>query len=129
METDQIDSQELPARVRRGATLIRDEVSVRWPAGHVEIALIQLQRRRQQRRFAVAGATLSVVGVGLVAALGFGGYVRDELAARGLIAPLPGAAPGEARGTDSAAPAATPAAKTPPAVAVTSPVVIPLPVP
>jgi hypothetical protein len=129
METDQIDSQELPARVLRGATLIRDEVSARWPAGHVEIALIKLQRRRQQRRYAVAGATLSVVGVGLVAALGFGGYVRDELASRGLIAPLPGAAPGEARGTDSAAPVATPAAKTPPAVAVTSPVVIPLPVP
>jgi len=52
------ESQELPINVLRGAALIRDEVSVRWPAGHVEIALIQLQRRRQQRRYAVAGATL-----------------------------------------------------------------------
>ena len=85
------DSQEIPARVLRGAGLIREEVGVRWPAGHVELALIQLQRRRQQRRFAAAGATLSVTGVGLVVALVFGGQIRDELAARGLVRPVAGA--------------------------------------
>jgi transmembrane sensor len=79
------DSQEIPARVLRGAGLIREEVAVRWPAGHVELALIQLQRRRQQRRYAAAGGALSVAGVGLAVALVFGGQIRDELAARGLI--------------------------------------------
>jgi hypothetical protein len=78
------ESQELPAQVQRAAALIRDEVDVRWPAGHVEIALIQLQRRRHQRRTAALGMTLSVAGVALVLALGFGGYVREELASRGL---------------------------------------------
>jgi len=85
METEQMnDSRELPARVRRGAGIIRDEVAMRWPAGHVELALIQLQRRRRQRRTAIVGATLSVTGVGLALALGFGGYVRGELEASGL---------------------------------------------
>src|SRR5215831_3755126 len=78
-------SQEIPAQVLRGAGLIRDEVSVRWPAGHVELALIQLQRRRLQRRYRAAGAMLGVTGVGLAIALGFGGQIRDELAARGLM--------------------------------------------
>jgi transmembrane sensor len=78
------DSQELPAQVQRAAALIRNEVDVRWPAGHVEIALIQLQRRRHQRRTAALGMTLSVAGVALVLALGFRGYLRDELVSRGL---------------------------------------------
>ena len=45
-----------------------------------------LQRRRQQRRTAVCRATtLSVTGVALLLALGFGGRApRDELAARGI---------------------------------------------
>ena len=85
MDTEQnTGSQEIPARVLRGAGLIRDEVAVRWPAGHVELALIQLQRRRQQRRCRAAGAMLSVTGVGLGLALVFGGQIRDQLAARGL---------------------------------------------
>jgi transmembrane sensor len=85
METEQnTGSQEIPARVLRGAGLIRDEVQVRWPAGHVELALIQLQRKRQQRRYRAAGAVLSVTGVGLGLALAFGGQIRDQLAARGL---------------------------------------------
>jgi hypothetical protein len=92
METDETsmstDSQQLSAQSQRAATLIRDEVAVRWPAGHVELALIQLQRRRQQRRYARAGAALSVAGVGLALAVGFGGAVRDELAARGLVPAL-----------------------------------------
>jgi hypothetical protein len=77
IDTDSNDSGELPVNVLRGAGLIRDEVAVRWPAGHVELALIQLQRRRQQRRYALAGGALSVVGVGLIAALGFGGAIRS----------------------------------------------------
>jgi hypothetical protein len=87
MDTETIDSQELLMPVQRAAGLIRDGVGVRWPAGHVEIALIQLQRRRQQRRYATAGATLSVVGVGLIAALGFGGEIRGSLAAHGVQLP------------------------------------------
>jgi len=108
METEQIDSQELPARLQRGAAIIRHEVAVRWPQGHVEIALIKLQRRRQQRRYAVAGATLSVVGVGLIGWMGFGGYVRDELAARGLLGPTSPSMSGVASGALAAAPAAAP---------------------
>jgi hypothetical protein len=88
MEREQMnDSQELPVQVQRGAALIREEVAVRWPAGHVEIALIQLQRRRHQRRTAALGMTLSVAGIGLALALGFGGYLRQEMASLGF-APL-----------------------------------------
>ncbi|HEY2728593.1 MAG TPA: hypothetical protein VGK52_01555 [Polyangia bacterium] len=71
--------------LQRAVGIIRDGVGVRWPAGHVELALIRLQRRRQQRRTAIAGATLSVTGVALAFALGFGGYLHDELAASGLV--------------------------------------------
>jgi hypothetical protein len=108
-------SQEIPPQVLRGAGLIRDEVAVRWPSGHVEIALIQLQRRRQQRRYRAAGAVLSMTGVGLALALVFGGQVRDELAVRGLLGPV-----GTPAGVGAAAPRAekaTPAAPTAPAAA------------
>src|SRR5260221_4991579 len=90
------DLEELPVRLQRGVGIIRDGVGVRWPAGHVELALIRLQRRRQQRRTAVAGAALSMTGVALAFALGFGGYVRDELAASGL---MPAASSGTASST------------------------------
>jgi hypothetical protein len=117
METDGTsmsnDSHQLSARSQRAATLIRDEVAVRWPAGHVEIALIQLQRRRHQRRFARAGAALSVAGVGLVVALGFGGAVRDELAARGLVPRLSPAASMPAASTVGKSASAGVAASTP----------------
>jgi transmembrane sensor len=73
---------ELSPNAQRAAELIRDQVAVRWPAGHVEIALIELQRRRQQRRYAVAGATLSVGAVALALALGFGASVRELVPAR-----------------------------------------------
>ncbi|HVR01654.1 MAG TPA: hypothetical protein VMT47_05955 [Polyangia bacterium] len=84
-EQSEKDIEELPVSLQRAVGIIRDGVGVRWPAGHVELALIRLQRRRQQRRTAVAGATLSVTGVALAFALGFGGYLRDELAASGLM--------------------------------------------
>ncbi|HVU49816.1 MAG TPA: hypothetical protein VHL80_03960, partial [Polyangia bacterium] len=86
MATEQTtESQEIPARILRGAGLIREEVAVRWPAGHVELALIQLQRRRLQRRYRAAGALLTVTGAGLALALAFGGQLRDQLTARGLL--------------------------------------------
>jgi transmembrane sensor len=137
MDRDQIDqrseSQELPVRVLRGAGLIRDEVAVRWPAGHVELALIELQRRRQQRRFAAAGATLSVAAVGLGVALGFGGQIRDELASRGLWSPLTGASVSRARAGGGAeltvAPPAPKAAPAPESVVAPASVVVPAPVP
>jgi len=113
-------SQEIPARILRGAGLIRDEVAVRWPAGHVELALIQLRRRRLQRRYRAAGAVLSVTGVGLAVALVFGGQLRDELAARGLVP--------SAVGTSSVASAPTPKAE-PPSSATPAPVVVPVPAP
>ena len=73
---------ELSPNAQRAAELIRDQIAVRWPAGHVEIALIELQRRRQQRRYAAAGATLSVGAVALALALGFGQSVRELVPAR-----------------------------------------------
>jgi transmembrane sensor len=99
-------SPAIPERVLKGAGLIRDEVSVRWPAGHVELALIQLQRRRQQRRYRAAGAMLSVAGAGLVVALALGGQIRDELAARGLLPRF--AAPASAPVKPAPAPASSP---------------------
>jgi transmembrane sensor len=102
-------SQEIPPSVLRGAGLIRDEVAVRWPAGHVELALIQLQRRRLQRRYRAAGATLSIAGVGLAAALVFGGQLRDQLAARGLVAPPAGAPTVAAAAVSKRSPASVPA--------------------
>jgi hypothetical protein len=122
------DSQEIPARVLRGAGIIRDEVGVRWPAGHVELALIQLQRRRQQRRYAAAGATLSVTGVGLALALAFGGQIRDELAARGFIRPVAGASSATTTSARLAAPVA-PASISSSAQLVPAPVVVAAPVP
>jgi transmembrane sensor len=110
-QTTESQSQEIPARVLRGVGLIRDEASVRWPAGHVELALIQLQRRRQQRRYRAAGALLSVTGVGLAAALVFGGQMRDQLAARGLLS-----RPVSVLASTKTAPASAP---------VTAPVVVP----
>jgi transmembrane sensor len=121
--TDTEQSKEIPARVLRGAGLIRDEVGVRWPAGHVELALIQLQRRRQQRRYRAAGAMLSVTGVGLALALAFGGQIRDELAARGLVTPVAGA-PSSVASTASAtkaSPASVTAAPVAPVIVVPSP--------
>ena len=76
MEQGQGQGNEASPNAQRAADLIRDRIAVRWPAGHVEIALIQLQRRRQQRRYAAAGATLSVGAVGLALALGVGGSLR-----------------------------------------------------
>jgi transmembrane sensor len=116
METEQTtESQEIPARVLRGAGLIRDEVAVRWPAGHVELALIQLRRRRLQRRYRAAGTLLTVTGTGLALALVFAGQVRDQLAERGLLPAPP------------AAPAAVATASTPKAVPVpAAPVVVPV---
>jgi transmembrane sensor len=119
-QTTEAQSQEIPARVLRGAGLIRDEVAVRWPAGHVELALIQLQRRRQQRRYRAAGAMLSVTGVSLAVALALGGQIRDQLAARGLLsAPAP-VAPSETASTP-------PAPKSPAATRAPAPVVTPAP--
>jgi transmembrane sensor len=131
MDRDQrSESQELPVRVLRGAGLIRDGVAVRWPAGHVELALIQLQRRRQQRRFAAAGATLSVAAVGLVVALGFGGQIRDELASRGFLSPLSGASFSHTRAAGDSLTTAPPAPKAAPASPVApAPVVIVAPIP
>lgn len=53
----------------RAVRLIQQKIAVRWPAGHVELALISLQRRRQQRRVAIAGATLGVGSLALLLAL------------------------------------------------------------
>lgn len=53
----------------RAVRLIQQRIAVRWPAGHVELALISLQRRRQQRRVALAGATLGVGSLALLLAL------------------------------------------------------------
>lgn len=84
---------ELSPNAQRASALIRDQVVVRWPAGHVEIALIELQRRRQQRRYAAAGATLSVGAVALALALGYGASVRDLVPARALSSFAPVAPP------------------------------------
>jgi hypothetical protein len=82
---------ELSPNAQRAAEIIRDQVAVRWPAGHVEIALIELQRRRQQRRYAAAGATLSVGAVARALALGFGASVRDLVPPRLLASFAPSA--------------------------------------
>jgi hypothetical protein len=53
----------------RAVQLIKQKMAVRWPAGHVELALISLQRRRQQRRVVAASATLGIGSLVLLLAL------------------------------------------------------------
>jgi hypothetical protein len=68
---------ELTANAQRAVGLIRDRVAVRWPAGHLEISLLQVQRRHQQRRAAVRGGALAVGGLALLLGLGGADRVRD----------------------------------------------------
>jgi hypothetical protein len=85
MDIEQGQGIDVSPNAQRAAAIIRDQIAVRWPAGHVEIALIQLQRRRQQRRYAAAGATLSVGALGLAVVLVLGpGSVRGLLPGRWL---------------------------------------------
>lgn len=68
-ETSEDFLTETTRNAERAAELIRQKLAVRWPAGHVELALITLQRRRQQRRVIGAGVTLGVGGLALLLAL------------------------------------------------------------
>jgi tetratricopeptide (TPR) repeat protein len=86
------DSNEEPRTMspntRRGLGLIKDRVDVRWPASHVELALIQLQRRRQQRRALAALAALGLSGLALVGTWGLATHARGGVAVRGLVSRL-----------------------------------------
>jgi transmembrane sensor len=68
MMEDEIVTETTP-NAERAVRLIKQKMAVRWPQGHVELALISLQRRRQQRRVAVAGVTLGVGSLALLLAL------------------------------------------------------------
>jgi hypothetical protein len=72
------EEDQLTGNARRAAELIKDRVAVRWPAGHLEIALIQVQRRRQQRRAQkMTAGMLGLGGLGLFLALGGTAHVRQ----------------------------------------------------
>jgi tetratricopeptide (TPR) repeat protein len=58
---------QLTGNVLRGADLLRGDGGVRWPADHVELALVRMQRTRERRR-----AVARVVQVGALGALGVG---------------------------------------------------------
>jgi hypothetical protein len=60
---------ETTPNAERAVRLIQQKIAVRWPAGHVELALISLQRKRQQRRVAVAGVGIGVGSLALLLAL------------------------------------------------------------
>jgi tetratricopeptide (TPR) repeat protein len=96
---------------RRGLGLIKDRVEVRWPASHVELALIQLQRRRQQRRALAVVAALGLSGLTLVGTWGLATHARGGVAVRGLVSRLAAAG----------AKSVTPAPASPVAVAAPAP--------
>ena len=102
MDIEQGQGSDVSPNAQRAAALIRDQIAVRWPAGHVEIALIELQRRRQQRRYAAAGATLSVGALGLAVVLVLGpGSLRALVPGRWLASNGAGPNGGEANGVVS----------------------------
>jgi hypothetical protein len=74
------EEDQVTGNAQRAVELIRERVAVRWPAGHLEIALIQVQRRRQQRRAKLTAGALGVGGLAIFVALGGTQHVR-ELAA------------------------------------------------
>ena len=79
----------LTPNVRRGVDIIKDRVTVRWPAGHVELALIQLQRRRQQRRaLAKVAALVATGGLAFVVSWRATTHVRQSVAERGFVSSL-----------------------------------------
>ncbi len=63
------EEDQLTGNVLRGAELLRGlgEAGVRWPADHVELALVRMQRTRDRRR-----AVARTVQVGALGALGLG---------------------------------------------------------
>jgi hypothetical protein len=97
---------EVTENAKRMAELIRDKVGVRWPAGHAEIALIELQRRRQGRKFRLLGLGLGAGGLALVVGFGLASRPHLRQTARDFLKPRqflsmptavdPGASPGPA---------------------------------
>jgi tetratricopeptide (TPR) repeat protein len=61
------EEDKLSGNVLRGAELLRGDGGVRWPADHVELALVRMQRTRDRRR-----AVARTVQVGAIGALGLG---------------------------------------------------------
>jgi transmembrane sensor len=68
------EEEQLTGNAQKVVELIRERMAVRWPPGHVEIALIQVQRKRQQRRAITRATALGVCGMALF--LSFGGASR-----------------------------------------------------
>jgi hypothetical protein len=104
------EEDQVTGSVQRAVDLIRDKVVV-WPAGHLELALIQVQRRRQQRRAKLAAGALGAGGLALLLALGGASRVRDVASSvlPDWISPNGRVAPSAA--TDVAATNAAPAAE------------------
>ena len=109
------EEDQVTGNAQRAAELIRTGVAVHWPAGHLEIALIQIQRRRQARRAKLTVGALGLGGLAIFVALGGTSHVR-ELASNVLpdwMSPalfgLAPAAPAEDVATTTAQPVATPA--------------------
>jgi hypothetical protein len=67
MHMNDDEEDKLSGNVLRGAELLRGDVGVRWPADHVELALVRMQRTRDRRR-----AVARTVQVGALGALGLG---------------------------------------------------------
>jgi hypothetical protein len=119
-EEDKSGVEVLTGNLQRGVAIIKDRVDVRWPAGHVELALIQLQRRRQHRR---AVLTASMIGLGgLALALGWSGamHTHGGVAARRLVSSL--ATPVKARIVGSVPSVTAPPSVMTPPVALATPV-------
>jgi transmembrane sensor len=58
--------------ITRATEIIRNTVAVSWHAGHVELALIELDRRRRRRRQTLVGASVGTGAVALALALAGG---------------------------------------------------------
>ncbi|HVZ70841.1 MAG TPA: hypothetical protein VHJ20_00570, partial [Polyangia bacterium] len=74
-EEDQVTGT-LTGNVLKGAELLRSVGGVRWPAEHVELALVRMQRTRERRAAIARTAKLGALGALAVAAFAWFGPLR-----------------------------------------------------
>jgi tetratricopeptide (TPR) repeat protein len=107
------EEDQLTGNVLRGTELLRGDGGVRWPADHVELALVRLQRTRERRRAVARTAQVGALGVlGVGALLAFGpssailGRHAESVPVVAQTATVPGAVPSRPAPSASDTPAA-----------------------
>jgi tetratricopeptide (TPR) repeat protein len=104
--SDLDEEDELSGNVARGAELLRGDGGVRWPADHVELALVRLRRTRDRRRAVARTVQVGALGaLGLGALLVFGPSSSSWPVRRWELTPVTAHAKATAEGPVAAAPA------------------------